>query len=341
VPVPPTPSRPPGPPGAEPEGVGGTPGDPLFQKREPAEATPRRVVLLWQFFFFPLLIVACAVGVFLFFGLIGGSERPPLELLDRVRKGGENVKQQAGQQLALQIAEERNRVDAGAREPSAAFYADPRFREGLREAFRLAQEDGADDRQKWLALALGRSQDVGVLYPPPGRAAAAAGMRAAAAVGVYYLDSPVALPVLGRMAGDEHPEIRAVTHLALARLAGAEGPDSGSARGDPRVAGTLRRGLSDADGGVRLNAAVGLAVLGDDAGAGELGRAMDRSELSRFGIVDSALQSAALLNAIRAAKTLGTPDLKARVERLTDRAVEPDDLVRHRARQAIDQWRTP
>lgn len=320
----------------------------LFDKPEPVEQASPGTVLLWQYFLFPLLIVAAAVGVFLAFGLIAGDQPGPTELLDEMRTGGENEKDQAAQQLGILIARERMRTDGDASpDAEAPFYADPAFREGLRAAFDAAlRERDADLRTQAVVLMLGRTRDVDaldriehVLYPGANDRQVAPRTRKAAAMSVWYLDAPQALPVLARMATDDDAEVRAVAQLGLARLGDVEGSSSGPLRADPRVLDLLRAGLEDADGGVRLNAAVGLAVHGDDGGAGFIARSLDRQALATAGIADESMQRAALLNGIKGARLLGGETLRAGVQRLTESDAEQDGLVRQVAREALAEWR--
>jgi len=332
-------------PSVPPEGTDDPSG--LFDRPEPVEPASPRTVLLWQYFLFPLLIVAAAVGVFLAFGLIAGDQPSPSELLEEMTSGGENEKDQAAQQLGLLIARERMRVDAArGTDASPPFYADPAFREGLRRALdhALAERD-ADVRAQAVVLMVGRTQDVGaldrlarVLYPAEGAPAVAPRTRTAAAMAVWYLDAPAALDLIARMTRDDDAEVRAVAYLALARLGDEESAAGGPLHGDPRAVDLLRAGLKDVDGGARLNAAVGLAVHGDDAGAGFVERSLDRASLATAGIEDPDMQRAALLNGIKGARLLGSEGLRHAVQRLAEDDRE-DDVVREAAREALSRWK--
>lgn len=329
--------------------------DPLFQKQEPVEHTPRRVVLLWQFFLFPLLIVGAAVGVFVFFGAIAGSGKDPDAWLKQLRSGGENAKQQAAYELAQQVARERERVDADAREGGEGappFYADPEFLGGLRSAYADALADGTDDRRRALAVMIGLTRDVSglpllerTLYPEGDQAAFSESVRIGAAEGVGWMGTPPTLPVVVRMAGDDDAQVRALAIVALSRLVDPESLGIAArtrerVAGDPRILDTLRGALEDTDVGVRLNAAVGLALLGDDAGAGTLAKSLDPVAMAEMEIPSDIQRRLFMVNAIKGARILGTEALRAQVERLTDAEVEKDDVVRQKARAALERWRT-
>ena len=330
-------------------GPGGDPAlDPIFQAAEPPERSPRSVVLLWQFFFFPLLVVAAAVCVMVAFGALGSSTRGPKELLQEVLTGGENAQKQAAQQLAIAMADERNRVDAGKDPEKPPFYADPEFLRDLVRAFDTARkEDQSEERQEWLAKALGRTGRpevipvlLSVLYPEPradGGAAPRAGarLRLAAAAGLLFLEARAAERALLLASADDDPEVRdvAVNGLALLGL-----PAHGGAASDgPGVRPALLRALADDHAGVRLNAAYALALRGDASGRDLIERSLDRDALKSLDVPEERRWSA-LVNAIRVATTLKDPALRPLVERLTDDRYEGDPAVRGYAREALARW---
>lgn len=329
--------------------AGGAGLDPIFQRREP-QAEPRKsTFLLWQYFLFPMLLVAVVVGLFFAARLLTGDDKSPAELLRTVLAGGENEQQQAAQQLAILIAQERRAADdarAAGRAPAAPpFYEDPEFRADLRRAYDLAVREGSADRQMFLLRAMGRAGDpeaipllLGVLYPAAGAAPADRDLRRSAAAGVLFFEDRRAEAALARMAGRDEPdaEVRAMgtsglALLGLPRFQGA-GPDG-------HLLPVLRDALDDTHSGVRLNAAYALALRGDAAGRHLIERSLDRVQLDELGVRDPGMQRAALANAVRAARALGGDDLKARVERLTEEAHEGDDAVRQLARAALKDWR--
>lgn len=323
-------------------------GDPLFQRQQPETPGGKRSLLLWQYFFFPVLIVVAAVGLFLLFGLLGKEETTPEGMLTVLLDGGENRQQQASQQLAIAIAEERNRVEAQRRagEPvePAPFYAAPDFQERLLRAFRLAREEESEERQQGIARALGRAEVIGalpvlldVLYPGEGRKAASSDVRRAAAAGLLHFESRLAESAYVTMAGPAEKDVEVRT-MGMSGLALLGLPRHGGAQADsPQTRQLLTSGLDAPSAGIRLNAAYGLARRGDASGKHLLAQSLSRGGLEELGI-DPAFQSAALGNAIGSALALRDPDLKPLVERLTDTAHEGDDVVRAAARQALARW---
>jgi HEAT repeat protein len=336
--------------------------DPIFQTREPDEQTPRTVRLLWQFFFFPLLIVAaCLVPVVIVLATRGVAPTPK-DLLEQVRTGGDNAKRQSAQQLAHAIGEARTKADDALRagkDPGDTFFVDKDFTAGLRDAYRVARnEEQSEERQIWLAMALGRTADpeavpllLETLYPPKDSRTPepSQDVRRAAAKGLLFMESRAAEDALVMASADpEDSEIRAIAMNGLALLGMSHG---GAAADGPQVAPALKRGLADAHSGVQLNAAYALGVRGDPAGLDLLERSLTRSELGRLGVADEYLQLGALVNAVRGVVALssapwGARDaaLVARIEGLKGRIEvlardDGDENVRHIAREGLKRWR--
>ena len=342
--------------------MGARPGaslDPIFQASEPQDATPRTVRLLWQFFFFPLLIVAgCLLPVVIILATRGGAPTPK-ELLDTVLKGSENAQRQASQQLANEIAKARNEADealAAHRKVEPPFFVDPAFGEGLRQAFLQARtEEKSEERQVWLALALGRTSDpeavpllLDVLYPPKSATAPppSADVRLAAVRGLLFMESRAAESALVRASADpDDAEVRNTAMNGLALLG-----VKGSGEDGPEVLPALRRGLADAHAGVQHNAAVGLAVRGDASGLAVLERSLTRADLDRLGI-RADYQGRALVNVVRSVVALsahreGPEDaaVAARIDGLKGRLEvlareDGDEQVRQTARAGLERWR--
>ncbi len=337
--------RPPGSAGADPQGSGGDAADPIFQKEEPKRRADKSTILLWQFFLFPVLIVAAAVGVFVLFGAVSGSAATPAELLDKVLTGGDNEQQQAAQQLAIEISRERRRVERGEDEDEPPFYADPMFRKKLHEAFRVSLgADGTNERRGALARALGRTQDPAavallssVLHPGDGKEPFDAAVRREAAVGLLFMEDRAAEGALVRAAGDDDEQVRDIAYNALALLGLPK--HGGKAADGPQVMPVLRKGLEDPMAGVRVNAAYALAVRGDPAGVPLLRRSLTRKDLQEMGIPPD-LHAQALRNAIRGAAYLGDDELKVLVTRLSSTETEQDGNVRQIAREALARWST-
>jgi HEAT repeat protein len=360
--------KPPGSAGAEPDGSaprssvdgGASDLDPIFDAPEPQETTSRAGALLWQYFFFPVLMVAGAVGVFVAFGAWGGSSATEKELLETVMSGSENAQKQAAQQLAIAVAEERIRIDREAQawkqgepRPKPPFFAEPTFAEKLRQAYVQAQGDGhTEERRIWLAQALGRAADpqavpllVATLYPPGDAPAASVEVRRAAAKGLLFMESREAEPALVRAVADpDDPEVRATAANALALLGVIAG---GAAADGPGTQPALASALDDPHAGTRLNAAVALAVRGDARGLPLLERALSREGLKSLD-VPLEFQPAALANAVRAVVSLATTGagvaavaelapLRGRIETLAKD--DGDEGVRRIAREGLDRWR--
>lgn len=328
--------------------------DPIFLKREPSAEPRKSTFLLWQYFLFPMLLVAVVVGLFFAARLLTGGDKSEQDLLRTVLHGGENEQQQASQQLAILISEERRRVDAlrakGEQPDPPPFYEAPEFRSDLRRALDLAVKEGSEERQMFLLRAMGRSGDpaaipvlLDVLYPQPQAGAAPVeyvqDVRRSAAAGLLFFEHRLAEDALARMAArsEPDPEVRAMGSsglalLALPRFAGDAAPST-------HLLPLLREGLDDPHAGVRLNSAYALALRGDPAGQHLIERSLDRQQLQELGVRDAAMQRGALANAVRAAAVLGGGDLKKQVERLTDEANEGDDAVRQLARTVLRDWR--
>lgn len=330
--------------------------DPIFQAPEPQERVSKTTALLWQYFFFPVLMVAAAVGVFVLFGAWSDSAPDERELLRTVQTGSENAQKQAAQQLAIAIAQARSKADRQAASGASVdlpFFAAPDFGEGLRQAFLDARrQDKGEDRVRWLAQALGRTADPlnvpvleAVIYPPPGAPKASGELRRAAALGLLFMESRAAEPGLVRMLGDaEDGEVRAIASNALALLAAQDG----GAGDGPTTRAALQRALGDAHAGVTLNAAVALALRRDASGLDLLARSLARPGLAELGVRDLDLQRNALMNAVRGVVRLsagveGSGDLAAKIEALKPAvealASDADEGVRALARQGLERWR--
>ncbi len=309
-------------------------------------------MLVWQFFLFPLLIVGIAVGLFVLFGALGSSQKSPAELLEDVLHGGENVQKQAGQQLAIMITKERTRVDKEtldgtykqSEESPPAFYENPTFREGLIRAFESARKEESEGRQIMLARALGRAQIteaiptlLGTMYPGKGAREAPQIVRRAAASGIMFMEHRDTEPALLKMAKEQtDPEVRTMAFSGLTML-GLDRVGGGHSESE-EVRRALRAGLEDANAGVRLNAAYGLAYRKDATGIDMIKRSLNRESLAALKLKPE-MVSPAVANGIRAAGFLGDESLRPLVVRLTLDEHEPDDAVRALARRVLESWR--
>ena len=316
-------------------GIGGDTGsvvDPIFDGEEPPERATKRATLLFQFFLFPLLIVVASVGVFLFFGTIGGSDRSPDEYLKGVIAGGENEAKQDAQQLAAQIATERDRVRTKKIELKEAFYASQEFRTRLGKAFEDSfSSEHTLDRKRFLALALGAVGDPGAVptlvahLKKQGGADEDLDLRIAIAAALGNLEREEAVPSLAGLAtdADEH-----VANVAVVGLAAVKNDASTAA---------LRVALHDARFEVRVNAAAALARRGVADGLDDLEKTLDPKALKELGIGAEARQ-AALANAIRGVHALKADRLRPKVAALEN---DRDEAIRRLVRDVLDAWPVP
>ena len=339
-----------GPDGSAMHGGPGAPGfvpgvDPIFQGEETREQPTRRSTLLFQFFIFPLLIVVASVGVFLFFGAIGGSQKSAQEFLSDVRFGGENVQKQAAQQLATILQRERARVDAKEITLAEAEYSKGVFRRDLEATFVASFEGGTPDRQAFLASAMGLVGDPAYLTaleqrvrpPTPPE------VRRSVARAIALLDTSEATPVLISLLKDDDEPVRnqAVEGLSRAR---ARSPETIAA-----TTAALKGALADESEYVRVTAAAALALAGDASGIDLVGKLLDPAfadEIAQRKIAGftaeeldataiAAMRQYVLATGMKAALELRAPSLKPKVEALLN---HPDEPVRKVARLVLDRW---
>lgn len=333
-----------GPTGPESGGVRSDAGgglDPLFQGEEKVERATPRATLLFQFFLFPLLIVVASVGVFLFFGAIGGGEKSPDQYLDAVLIGGENEQKQAAHQLGVALEKERRRVEEKKIPLAEAFYVkDGAFRSKLSRAFDLSFQDASPDRQEFLARAMGAVGDPA--YAPVLKArlvpATAVTVRRGIVGALGSLQTEEVVPPLVAALKDSDQVVRNTAVQGLSRH-----PTPASLEG-------MKTALADEDPFVRMSAASGLALHGDASGRELVEHLLDPAWVQK-NVVDAPSHQAgeegkgpelrsdarlsALYNGIRAAAALKDPLLRNKVEAL-EKDEDPD--VRRLARDVLDRW---
>ena len=211
------------------------------------------------------------------------------------------------------------------------------------------------------------AQGLAACYRDLGRAAAEsptgedalAQRYVAAALGA--LGHPDAIPALREGARSGASESRLFAIVALGRLGATEAvadlvdfardPDGDvrkaavyvlgqlAATDDAAATAALREALGDRQADVTWNAALALAGRGDPAGAPLVGRLLDPQYLAAQPSLDAKGRPAVLGNALRAARGLGDPALRASVEAVA--AGDPDQGVRHEAREALHKWGIP
>lgn len=329
------------------DGVG-VPGadDPIFDGKETEAQPTRRSTLLFQFFLFPLLIVVASVGVFLFFGAIGGSQKSAREYLADVRGGGENVQKQAAQQLATILQRERARVDAGEIKLADAEYSSAAFRRDLEDTFEDSFKGRTAERQAFLASAMGLVGDPAFLPALERHVSPTTTpeVRRAVARAISLLETRDITSVLILLLKDADEPVRnqAVEGLSRARARSAEATEA------------LKVALTDESEYVRVNAAAALALAGDASGVDLVARLLDPAyadevaarRIAGFSVEDrdldpsaiAAMRQLTLANGLKAALALRAEALKPRVEALLRHPAKP---VRDLAQQVLDRWGSP
>jgi hypothetical protein len=206
-----------------------------------------------RFFVVPLVLVAASLAVFAGLGALVGQGPPaPADLVRTVAEGGKNARWQAAQELSNQVA--RGDLDLA---------RDERLSRTVAEAFEKARLSGDDSRViEHLALLLGRAHPA--VASPVLRTALSDGnpdVRIFVIGALAQQQGAGDLDLLLARLDDLDPGVRAVAAFAAAGLAAREGAAA------ERWSAPLRKALLDAAVDVRWNAALGLARLGDPAGA--------------------------------------------------------------------------
>jgi hypothetical protein len=276
---------------------------------------PARIL---EFFFFPLVMVAVGVGVFILFGLITSEGKGPRDYVQLIRTGDTNRRWQAAYELSrvIRVGEDRDLADARL----------------VGEMVSLFEQAGNDDPRvrRFLALALGR---LGSEEAVPALLACLEQVRhgeggdpethiyAVWALGAIGDDA--AIPQLVALTTHEDPGLRKAAAHAL-----------GVFRSEEAVA-ALERALGDPVGDVRWNAASGLARQGRSAAAPVLEEMLDREQLARNQAVTPDQTEQILLQAIAGTAFLEDASLHARVAELGE--ADPSLRVRAAARRSVEQ----
>ena len=206
-----------------------------------------------RFFVVPLVLVGASVGVFAVLGAVVNSEPSgPHELIRAIAEGGKNARWQAAQEISNLV----HRGDLDLRRDESLTAA-------LAEALERARATGDDPRViQHLAVLLGRG------HPVPARPALERALadgepdvRIFALAALAELGEPGSLEAASHRLRDLDPAVRAMAAYAVPALMAKGGVEDAAAR--EAVAGVL----GDPEVDVRWNAALGLARLGDPAGA--------------------------------------------------------------------------
>lgn len=300
-------------PGKEPAAVAPGPARPP----QSDERSDLKVVL--QFFIVPLSLVVVLVSVF--FGLqILRGRRPDSATTLRALEGyhgflaryvGEVKRWQSGYDLSLLLRAD----DPG---PIRALLPN------LTDAFREAGERGDVELRRYLALALGRSED------PRAVASLRAGLgdrdaetRLFACWGLLEIADRAALPDLRAALADADPGVRKVAIYAVGRM------------GDRASQPALRSALADPEADVRWNAALALSRLGD-AGAVPVLVDLLRASVSGTDSKEAGARHERALNAIRGLALLRAPEGRAPLEQAAATADDPG--VREAARAVLGSY---
>ena len=278
-----------------------------------SRGVPSRVL---EFFFFPLVMVAVGVGIFVLFGLITAEGKGPRDYLGLIRTGDSNRRWQAAFELSKVIGASKDLRSS-----------DPRLAPDMAALFAEAKADDPRVR-RFLALALGRLGDARAV---PALLVYLAGVRQGegtdsethiyAIWALGAIGDPSAIPELVALATHEDPGLRKTAVHAL-RVFPA-----------PEATAALEGALGDPVGDVRWNAAGALAYRGDRAAVPVLEQMLDREQLGRGEAVTAEQLEGILLQAIAGAALVPDPRLDARL-----RALEQDDpslKVRAAARQGL------
>jgi len=273
---------------------------------------------LLEFFFFPLVIVAVAAGVFVLFGLITAEGKTPRDYVGLIRNGDSNRRWQAAFELSKVI---------GASKDTRA--SDPRLAGDMASLFKDAAGDDPRVR-RFLALALGRLGDAGAV---PVLLEYVRGVRRGegtdpethvyAVWALGAIGDAAAVPDLVGLASHEDAGLRKTAVHALGAFP------------SPEATAALEGALADPVGDVRWNAAAALARRGRASAVPVLEQMLDRGELSRSEGVTADQTEEILLQAIAAAALLADPKLEARLTALGD--ADPSLKVRAAARRCLEQ----
>jgi len=263
-----------------------------------------------QFFIVPAIVVAVAVGVFLFFAWLVSNEKTGVDYLNEVRSGGANRRWQAAFELSKIITTESEKDRMEGLVPQ------------MIAAFEEAEEDDTRVRH-YLALSLGHLGD-----PAASPALIAAlsdddpSTRLYSAWGLGAIGDRSAVGPLLERTGDDDPGVRKMAVYALGAI--------GDARAIPRIQAALEDPARD----VSWNAAVALAQLGDASGEAQLLQMLDPAFLASIDDMDESQKLLATESAIQAAALLDVEALTLRLRELAE--THPNLGLRQRALEALE-----
>jgi len=284
------------------------PGQPApVTEQEPEQGFIRE---LSQFFIIPSLIVLLSVGVFIMFGLIASDEKGAREFLQEVRVGTGNDRWLA----AFELSRLLSREPAAAQEPGL-----------VQEIVDLARQAGPTDPRirKYLVVALEQIGDpagVPVIIEGLSDADPEVRLHAARAIASFGKVGG-SREALAALLSDEDAAIRKVAIYALGQT------------GDPEAIPILIPRLEDPLEDVRWNAALALAVLGDDAGEGVIATMLDRDHLDSIVGITEEQKTSAVINGVQGAYLLRNAAMLGKLKEL--RRSDPSLKVREVALKAV------
>lgn len=268
--------------------------------------SPRTI--LFQFVFFPLGIVAVAVGIFFLFGRLASNEQTVTDYLHEVQSGGRRERWQAAYQLSQMI-------NVGEAKKS------PNLVEDVIRVHRDSKQDDPRIRQ-YLSMVLGNLGDrratpvlIETLADP------SVDTRIYAALALGRLKDPAALPpLIAQLQGNEN-DVRKAAAYALGEI------------GDKRALDPLAATFTDGEPNVRFNAAIAAARMGDTRAIGVIREMLDRTRLDRIPTMRPEQKEQTILAAIPALQRIA-PEEAARLLAPLAQS-DPSMQVRSAAKEAL------
>ena len=268
------------------EDAGPAPDAPTFRApgvMEEPEAPVGFLPGVLRFFVVPLVLVGASVGVFALLGAVVNREPAGLhEIVRTIAEGGKNARWQAAQELSNMV--HRGDIDLRADESATAAIA---------EAVERCRASGDDPRViQFLAQVLGRAHP-GVARPALESALSDGNpdVRIFALGALAELGQPASVDAVVPRLKDLDPSVRAVAAFALPYLL-----EKGEAA-HPGARDSVAAALGDPEVEVRWNAALGLARLGDPAGADVIWGMIHRGHVRRNLRADEPAAAGGLLSA--------------------------------------------
>lgn len=272
--------------------------------RESKKAIVTKLVIV------PMLIVAVALSIFLFFGWLTYDRKSAEEFVADIKTASMSKKWQAAFVLAGKL----------------------RAKEGIKNPDRLYQEmvsifenrEHYDERvRSYMAMALGNLGDpraVGVLENAV--RSDHGDVPIYAMWGLGTLQAKSSIPLLTDMAKSADDAVRKTALFVLGSF------------GDPATVSLLRASLADPEVDIQWNAALALARMGDASGVHLISKLLDRNYYRNFPDMTAQDQSDAIINALRAAALLKDSSFRSAIEKLSREDINAQ--VRHAAHEVLN-----